>query len=89
MCLIRCQSLLVVEDDFKTYKEVMMSQDVAFWKEAINDEIVSYYIIILGLLLICLRFQGIGFKWVFKRKYNTNGSIQTFETRLVAKDFRQ
>jgi len=47
--------LLVVEDDFKTYKEVMMSQDVAFWKEAVNDEIVSYYIIILGLLLICLQ----------------------------------
>jgi len=33
--------LLIVEDDFKTYKEVMMSQDVAFWKEVVNDEIVS------------------------------------------------
>jgi len=33
--------LLIVEDDFKTYKEVMMSQDVAFWKEAVNHEIVS------------------------------------------------
>jgi len=33
--------LLIVEDDFKTYKEVMMSQDVAFWKEAVNNEIVS------------------------------------------------
>jgi len=31
----------------------------------------------------------IGFKWVFRRKYNTDGSLQTFEIRLVAQDFRQ
>ncbi|GKD60883.1 zinc finger, CCHC-type containing protein [Tanacetum coccineum] len=30
-----------VEDDPKTFDEAMKSQDVAFWKEAINDEINS------------------------------------------------
>ncbi|GKB58060.1 hypothetical protein Tco_0914246 [Tanacetum coccineum] len=30
-----------VEDDPKTFDEVMKSQDVAFWKEAINDEMDS------------------------------------------------
>ncbi|GJW69691.1 zinc finger, CCHC-type containing protein [Tanacetum coccineum] len=30
-----------VEDDLKTYDEVMKSQDVSFWKEAINDEMES------------------------------------------------
>ncbi|GJQ94369.1 zinc finger, CCHC-type containing protein [Tanacetum coccineum] len=30
-----------VEDDPKTFDEAMKSQDVAFWKEAINDEIDS------------------------------------------------
>ena len=31
----------------------------------------------------------IGWKWVFRRKYNTDGSIQTFKARLVAKGFKQ
>ncbi|KAK2999658.1 hypothetical protein RJ639_023446 [Escallonia herrerae] len=33
--------LLNMEDDPKTYSEVMASRDVAFWKEAINDEMDS------------------------------------------------
>ena len=31
----------------------------------------------------------IGCKWVFRRKYRTNGTIQTFKARLVVKGFRQ
>jgi hypothetical protein len=31
----------------------------------------------------------IGCKWVFRRKYRTDGTIQTFKARLVAKGFRQ
>ena len=31
----------------------------------------------------------IGCKWVFRRKYRTNGTIQTVKVRLVAKGFRQ
>ena len=28
-------------------------------------------------------------KWIFRRKYNTNRSIQTFKAKLVAKGFKQ
>jgi len=31
--------------------------------------------------------KPIGCKWVFRRKYSINGSIQTFKARLVAKGF--
>lgn len=33
--------------------------------------------------------KRIGCKWVFRRKYNTDGLIQSFKARLVAKGFRQ
>lgn len=33
--------------------------------------------------------KPIGGKWVFRRKYHTDGTIQTFKARLVAKGFRQ
>ena len=33
--------------------------------------------------------KPIGCKWVFRRKYNTDGSLQIFKARLVAKGFRQ
>jgi hypothetical protein len=33
--------------------------------------------------------KPIGCKWVFRRKYTTDGSIQAFKARLVAKGFRQ
>ena len=33
--------------------------------------------------------KPIGCKWVFRWKYNTDGSLQTFKARLVAKGFKQ
>ena len=33
--------------------------------------------------------KPIGCKWVFRRKYNTDGYLQTFKAKLVAKGFKQ
>ncbi|RVW29758.1 Retrovirus-related Pol polyprotein from transposon TNT 1-94 [Vitis vinifera] len=82
--------VLQIEEDPKTYKEVMASRDVAFWKEAINDEMDS----ILSnqtweLVDLPSGSKPIGCKWVFRRKYHTDGMIQTFKARLVAKGFKQ
>ncbi|KAL6338842.1 hypothetical protein AAG906_023992 [Vitis piasezkii] len=57
-----------------------------FWKEAINDEmdsIMSNQTWELVDLPPCSK--PIGCKWVFRRKYHTDGMIQTFKARLVAK----
>ncbi|RVW46570.1 Retrovirus-related Pol polyprotein from transposon TNT 1-94 [Vitis vinifera] len=82
--------VLQIEEDPKTYKEAMASRDVAFWKEAINDEMDS----IMSnqtweLVDLPPRSKPIGCKWVFRRKYHTDGMIQTFKARLVAKGFKQ
>lgn len=33
--------------------------------------------------------RPIGCKWVFKKKYHSNGTLNTYKSRLVEKGFRQ
>lgn len=71
-------SVLQVESDPKTYKE------------AINNEMNS----ILSnntweIVDLPKGSKHIGCKWVFRRKYNSNGTLNTYKTRLVAKGHRQ
>lgn len=82
--------ILHVEEDPKTYIEAISSRDAAFWKEAINDEmdsIVSNKT--WSLVDLPPGSKPIGCKWIFKRKYGPNNTVQTFKARLVAKGFRQ
>nr|GEX16011.1 reverse transcriptase domain-containing protein [Tanacetum cinerariifolium] len=74
--------LLDVEDAPKTYKEAITSRNSAFWKEAIDDEmdsLVSNYT--WELLNLPPGSKAIGCRWVFRIKYHTDGSIQTFKAR--------
>ena len=80
--------ILNIEDDPKTFSQVMSSGDVTFWKEAVNDEMDSILFNNTWVLVDLPRgSKPIGCKWVFRRKYNINDSIQTFKARLVAKGF--
>ena len=90
MVLNKIPIVFNTEDDPKSFKEALTSRDSAFWKECINDEmdlILSNNTWVLVDLPV--GSKPIGCKWVFRRKYNTNGSIQTFKARLVAKGFKQ
>ena len=73
-----------VDDDPKTYSEAMSSRDSNFQKEAINDEMNS---IMLNQTWVLTDLppgaKPIGCKWIFKKKLNTNGSIDKFKARLV------
>ncbi|GJW54722.1 zinc finger, CCHC-type containing protein [Tanacetum coccineum] len=74
-----------IEDDPKTFNEANKSQDVAFWKEAINDEIDS----IMSNNTWVLVDLPLGCKWIFKRKLKVDGTIEKFKARLVIQGFRQ
>ncbi|GJX04760.1 zinc finger, CCHC-type containing protein [Tanacetum coccineum] len=79
-----------VEDDPKTFDEAMKSQDVAFWKEAINDEMDS----IMGnntwvLTDLPPGCKPLGCKWIFKRKLKVDGTVEKFKARLVIQGFKQ
>ncbi|GJX27216.1 zinc finger, CCHC-type containing protein [Tanacetum coccineum] len=79
-----------VPTDPKTFDEAMKSQDVAFWKEAINDEMDS----IMGnntwvLADLPSGCKPLGCKWIFKRKLKVDGTIEKFKARLVIQGFKQ
>jgi hypothetical protein len=65
-------------------------QEMQLFGEAINDEIDSILSNNTWVLMdLPLGFNTNDCKWVFRRKYRTDGSVQTFKARLVAKGFRQ
>nr|GEU82699.1 zinc finger, CCHC-type [Tanacetum cinerariifolium] len=79
-----------VEDSLKTFDEEMKSQDVAFRKEVINDEIDS----IMGINTWVLAdlppgCEPLGCKWIFKRKLKVDGTVEKFKERLVIQGFKQ
>ncbi|CAM8905735.1 unnamed protein product [Rhodiola kirilowii] len=79
-----------IDDDPRTYNEAMKSQDVSFWKEAINDEMDS----IIGNNTWVLSdlppgCKPLGCKWIFKKKMKVDGSVYKFKARLVIQGFRQ
>lgn len=73
-----------------TDEEAMKSQDAAFWKEAVDDEMDS----IMGnktwkLVDLPPGSTPIGYKWIFRKKIKVDGTIEKFKARLVAKSFKQ
>ncbi|GKB82643.1 zinc finger, CCHC-type containing protein [Tanacetum coccineum] len=79
-----------IEEDPKTFDEAMKSRDVAFWKEAVDDEIGSIMEnntwVLSDLPPGC---KPLGCKWIFKRKMKVDGTIDKFKARLVIQGFRQ
>ena len=84
------QYCFIIEEDPKTFTEAMTSRDVAFWKEAIQDEMDS---IINNntweLSDLPPGCKALGNRWIFKRKIKVDGSIDKFKARLVIQGFRQ
>nr|GEV17244.1 zinc finger, CCHC-type [Tanacetum cinerariifolium] len=72
-----------IEEDPRTYNEAMQSQDAAFWKEAIDDEIRSIMennTWVLSDLPPCCK--PLGCKWIFKKKMKVDETIDKFKARL-------
>nr|GEZ46184.1 putative reverse transcriptase domain-containing protein [Tanacetum cinerariifolium] len=76
--------------DPRTYNEAMKSQDAAFWKEAIDDEIRSIMENNTWVLSdLPSGSKPLGCKWIFKKKIKFDGTINKFKARLVIQGLRQ
>jgi hypothetical protein len=77
-------------DDPTSYKEAMKSENSLKWHEAIEEELRSMCSNdVWDLVEIPDRAKRVGYKWVYKIKYDSKGKIKRFNARLVAKSFTQ
>ncbi|KAK8559203.1 hypothetical protein V6N12_042485 [Hibiscus sabdariffa] len=82
--------ILVDQDEPKTYQEAVASTDSEKWLEAMISEMDSMSENQVWTLVEPPEgIKPIGCKWVFKKKTDMDGNVQTYKGRLVAKGFRQ
>ncbi|KAK8980508.1 hypothetical protein V6N11_081975 [Hibiscus sabdariffa] len=78
--------ILVDQDEPKTYQEAVSSPDSEKWLEAMRSEMDSMSNNQVWTLVEPPEgIKPIGCKWVFKKKTDMDGNVQTYKGRLVAK----
>ncbi|KAL0353566.1 UNVERIFIED_CONTAM: Retrovirus-related Pol polyprotein from transposon TNT 1-94 [Sesamum angustifolium] len=80
----------LLENEPRTINEALSSSEAPFWKEAINSEIESIMKNHTWELVdLPSGSKPLGCKWILKRKFKADGSIDKYKARLVAKGFKQ
>ena len=83
-------SLIVTDDDPKTIREEVDSEDEKLWKEAMVDEMASLHKNeAWDLVEFPTGRKPIERKWVFKKKMNVEGKVEEYKARLVEKGYSQ
>jgi len=83
-------SLSITEDDPKTVKEAVDTEDGKLWKEAMVDEMASLHKNeAWDLVKLLAGKKPIGRKWVFKKKTSAKGKVEKYKALLVAKRYSQ
>jgi hypothetical protein len=76
--------------DPNTYKQAMSASDSARWQEAIDEELNSMQENnVWELVPKPPGVKLIRCRWVFKKKFNADGTLDRYKARLVAKGFTQ
>ena len=83
-------ALSITDDDPRTVKEAVDSEDGKLWKEAMVDEMTYLHKNeAWDLVELPAGRKPIGIKWVFKKKTNAEGKVEKYKARLVAKGYSQ
>ena len=82
--------MLMDNDEPLTYKDAKNTPDSKRWLDAMKSEMDSMYENQVWTLVdLPEGVKPIECKWVFKKKTDMDGNVQTYKARLVAKGFRQ
>lgn len=87
---VNCMEFLAIDDEPRTYREALNSDDRDQWMHAMQEEYDS--LLRNNTWELVDRPIGqkvIDNKWVFKLKKNPDGSIERFKARLVVRGFTQ
>jgi hypothetical protein len=80
----------LVDNTRRTIEEAYSSPDANYWKKAIRSEMDS--IMSNGTWEVVERPYGckpVGRKWVLKKKFRPDGTIEKYKARLVVKGYTQ
>lgn len=84
------QALIAKIEEPKSFSEAVNGKEAEQWKEAMAQEIKALNKNKTWTITeLPPGRKAIGTKWVYKAKYNGDGSFQKFKARLVAKGFAQ
>jgi hypothetical protein len=83
-------SLSITDDDPRTVREAVDSEDGKLWKKAMDEEMEALdKNEAWDLVELSTGRNPIGSKWVFKKKLNAEGKVEKYKARLVAKGYSQ
>ena len=81
---------VAIEDDPANFAKAMESHDAKQWLKAMHEELDSISKNeVWDLTKLSTGRKPIGCKWVLRKKYKVDGSLDKYKVRLVAKGFTQ
>jgi hypothetical protein len=83
-------TLSITDDDPRTFREAVNSEDSKLWKKAMVEEMdaldknEAWDIVELPAIR-----KYVGSKWLFTKKFNAEGKVEKYKARLVGKGYSQ
>jgi hypothetical protein len=83
-------SLYITDDDPRTVREAVNSQDSKLWKKSMVEEMDSLdKNEAWDIVEFPVGIKYIGRKWLFKKKFNAKGKVEKYKAQLVEKGYSQ
>jgi hypothetical protein len=83
-------ALSITDDDPKTVREAVNSEDSKLWKKAMIEEMDALdKNEAWDIVELPAGRKSVGSKWLFKKKFNAEGKVEKYKARLVEKGYSQ